>query len=650
MRFWYLFLILTFNSIFSQETTIKNSSKDLIEKDSIKIFNPTWEDYKYQKGDEGYAVFDSIFTIKKLYQHNNYTQKDSFGKLLFANIGQAFQPLFYENTETEIEMIPFGKSISLLKAEDVRYFNVKTPTTQFLYNNGFKEGHSLRTTFTHNITPRWNYAVEYHGLRSLGKYLRELASTNTIILSSNYHTKNNRYFLKLHYLATNVNNEENGGISITKVSESVTKSHLDEFIENNPDFRERNRLSVNLSNALSKYHTRRYFIEQQFGMISAIKSDSTSYYPISLKNTTFYQWNEFNFGESSSNVEYFGSNLVREGITLGNTKNFTKFSTSTLAVFDWNSKLKFEGGIRYENLNFYFGQDYLINENLTIPSGFQDHRLGGIGKLKATVNQRIHIDAEGNFSTGSFFKSTFALRSNVEIIPLNDYKISGSFNIKSLPPNLNFIAHQSYYQDFNYYLKDFKNELTTEISAKIALDKFKTSAQVKAISLSNFAYFNQEGSSLQAENPISILQFQVFNTLKYKHFYLDSRVAFQQVDDAQNVLPLPKWILRTALYYQNQAFKNKATLQTGIKLYYFSKYNARTFNPIYNEFMLSSSNETIGSYPIGDLFVNLKVKRMQIFLEFQHLNSSFSKDFRVDPLRPYADFRLNVGVNWLIFN
>lgn len=650
MRFWYLFFILTFNYIFSQETPSKNSSKDLIEKDSIKIFNPTWEDYKYQKGNENYAVFDSTFTIKKLYQHNNYTQKDSFGKLLFANIGQTFQPLLYENNDTEIEMIPFGKSINLIKIEDVRYFNVKTPTTEFLYNNGFKEGHSLRTAFTHNITPRWNYAVEYHGLRSLGKYIRELASTNTVIVSTNYHTKNNRYFLKAHYLATNVNNEENGGISIFKVATNVNKSHLDEFIENNPDFRERNRLSVNLSNASSKYHTRRYFIEQQFGIISAKKSDSTSYFPISLKNTTFYQWNEFNFVESSPNLGYFGSNLVREGIILENTKNFKKFSTSTLAVFDWNSKLKVEGGIRYENLNFYFGQDYVVNQNFTVPSGFQDHRLGGIGKLKVDFNTKFKLDAEGDFSTGSFFKSNFALRSNVEIIPLNEYKISGSFNIKSLPPNLNFIAHQSYYQDFNYYLKDFKNELTTELSAKITLDKIKTSAQVKAISLSNFAYFSQEGSSFQAENPISILQFQVFNTLKYKQFYLDSRVAFQQIEDVQNVLPLPKWILRTSLYYQNQAFKNKATLQTGIKLYYFSKFKARTFNPIYNEFMLNSSSDNIGSYPIGDLFVNLKVKRMQIFVELQHINSSFSKDFRVDPLRPYTDFRLNVGINWLIFN
>lgn len=650
MRFWYLFFILLLNYTFSQETPSKNSSKDLIEKDSIKIFNPTWDDYKYQKANESYAVFDSTFTIKKLYQHNNFTQKDGFGKLFFANIGQAFQPLLYENNETEIEMIPFGKSVNLLKAEDIRYFNVKTPTTEFLYNNGFKEGHSLRTTFTHNITSRWNYAVEYHGLRSLGKYINELASTNTVVISSNYHTKNNRYLLKTHYVATNVNNQENGGISISQVAANTNKSHLDEFIENNPDFRERNRLSVNLPNALSKYHTRRYFVEQQFGIISSKKSDSTSYFPVSLKNTTFYQWNEYNFGEGSSNIEYFGSKLINDKITLGNTKNFTKFSTSNLVVFDWNDKLKFEGGIRYEKLNFYFGQDYIVNENLTIPSGFQDHRIGGIGKLFANINNRFKLDAEGNFSTGSFFKPNFVLRSNLEFIPLNDYKISGSFNVKSLPPNLNFIAHQSYYQDYNYYLKNFKNEFTTELFAKISLNKFRTSAQVKTISLSNLAYTNQEGTSSQAENLISILQFQLFNTLKYKQFYLDSRIAFQQIQDEQNLLPLPKWIIRGSLYYQNQAFKNKATLQTGVKLYYFSKFNARTFNPIFNEFMLNSSSDVIGSYPIGDLFVNLKVKRMQIFVELQHINSSFSKDFRIDVLRPYTDFRLNVGVNWLIFN
>ncbi|MCB9202862.1 MAG: hypothetical protein H6604_07440 [Flavobacteriales bacterium] len=630
-----LLLLVFFNFIFGQNT---EEASDIVEQDSIKIYNPTWNDYKYEQGNKTYT-FDSTFTIKKMFERNNFTQKDIFNKLHFSNIGQTFQPLIYENSNESIDFIPYGKSHNLISQDEVRYFNVKTPTTEFSYNNGFREGHSLRTTFTHNITPRWNYAAEYYGLRSLGKYNRELSATNTFLFSSNYNSKNKRYNLKTHYIASNINNEENGGIS---------KSNLDDFIENNTDFRQRDRISVNLNSSESKYHRRRYFLEQKLGLIKGIKQDSTAYFPIAIRNKTFYELSELGFSGGSDTL-FFDTTYLQENVKKGNSKFFKKFHTTTSAVFNWKEHLKFEAGVVYENLNYIIGNETTIN-SITIPRQIQDNRIGLSGSLNVNWNDKIQLNSNGNFSTGDYFKSTFKLNSDIALVPFKDYLLTGMFSIKSLPPQLNLLANQSYYKRFNYYLSNYENELTTEIQGRIHAKKYHSSAGIHLFNISNYTYINSDGKAEQSINPISIVQFNLDSDIRYRKFGLNTKITYQTIDDSDKIIPLPNLVSRLTLYYQTPAFKRAATLQTGVRLYYFSSFKAREFNPVLNEFMISNSDVKIGSYPIFDVFFNMKVKRMQIFAEAQHINSSFSKDFRVDPVRPFYDFRLNFGINWLIFN
>ena len=75
--------------------------------------------------------------------------------------------------------------------DDVKYYDVKTPTTSFVYHNAMKQGAALTTTYTQNVGKNFNIAVEYMGLRSQGLYRRSLASSNNITFSSHFNSKNN---------------------------------------------------------------------------------------------------------------------------------------------------------------------------------------------------------------------------------------------------------------------------------------------------------------------------------------------------------------------------------------------------------------------------------------------------------------------------
>jgi hypothetical protein len=114
-------------------------------------------------------------------------------------------------------------------------------------------------------------------------------------------------------------------------------------------------------------------------------------------------------------------------------------------------------------------------------------------------------------------------------------------------------------------------------------------------------------------------------TVKYRKFNLNTKLLFQSALSQKELFPMPSFVGRVNLFYQTKAFKNAAEIQSGIKVYYFSKFNSRDYFPVLNEFVLSNSGTSIGGQPIADAYFNMKVKRMMFFVEAQHFNTTFMK-------------------------
>ncbi len=221
------------NRVKPQDTLVIDSGR----KDSLKIFKPTIYDYKYQTRFSEKKIFDTVFTQDKTFIFTQYNNRDNFGNIQFENIGSGFNPLVYSvNTEKNLSLLPTRKSFFILGINDIKYYDVKTPTTAFIYHNSVSSGAALQSTYTQNIGKNFNFAVEYMGLRSLGKYQYDLASNNNIIFSGHFTSKNNKYEVFAHYLHQNVNNQENGGVADISL-----------FLSDNTNFNNRLNLPVNLS-------------------------------------------------------------------------------------------------------------------------------------------------------------------------------------------------------------------------------------------------------------------------------------------------------------------------------------------------------------------------------------------------------------------
>lgn len=615
----------------AKDTLIIDSGK----KDSLKIFKPTINDYLYQTQYAEKKVFDTVLTADKTYIFSQYNNKDNFGRVQPANIGAGFNPLVFEvNPEQNLSLLPTGKSFGILGVNDIKYYDVKTPTATFIYHTAMKNGAALNSTYTQNIGKNFNFAVEYFGLRSQGFYRNSLASNNNTLFSGHFVSNNKRYEFFAHYLHQNVNNQESGGILADNL-----------FMNGDPDSKNRRNMQVNLDGSSSQYGYRRYYLTQQYSPFDSEK------FPFRIRHTISHQGNKYYYNQNSlENYWYEEDTELYPNFGLGTKKYSKDFSNTLSLVFD-KETFKFDAGVRYQMIKFGMTDASQVTP-LTYPSEIKENRIGALGNLEIKLFDKVELKSFLEFSKGSQFGSYLKTTNNLRFEPIKDYFVDAKVNFQSVYPSFNYLLNTSVYKRFNYYLPDAKNQSIMEIGGSVNLKWFKSSVFVNYFRVDNYTYLDANSQPQQSPNSMNISQIGGDATFSYGNFHLNARLQFQKALTEENLYPMPNFIGRANLYYQDKFFSKAAELQMGIKAYYFTKFASRDFLPIVNEYILpNSSSFSIGGQPMFDLYVNMKVKKMLFFVEGQQISTliSHNKAYAM-PHYPTYDFRLNIGIVWYMFN
>ncbi|MBE0423383.1 MAG: putative porin [Lutibacter sp.] len=235
-------------------TTFKNEVQ-------IKLSGETkYTDYKIISLKNDTTLIDTTLTIAKDYKFN-YIRKDNFELLPFANQGQTYNKLGYNFNDNSLfpTIGATAKHYNYYNIEDVYYYDVPTPTSEFMYRTGMEQGQVLDGFLTLNTSRQLNIFIAYKGLRSLGKYRNTLASHGNFRASFNYSSKNNNYLLRGHYMSFDLLNNENGGL---------TPESVGYFENNDPNYTDRGRLDVNFTNANNMFEGKRYFLDQNISLFS----------------------------------------------------------------------------------------------------------------------------------------------------------------------------------------------------------------------------------------------------------------------------------------------------------------------------------------------------------------------------------------------
>lgn len=599
-------------------------------RDSLKIFKPTISDYKYRTQFGAEKVFDTTFTIRRSYEYTQYNNRDNFGKIQFANIGAGFQDLVFKiNPEQNLTLLPTNKSHFILGIDDIKYYDVKTPTTTFIYHSAMRQGAALQSTYTQNFGKNFNIAAEYMGLRSKGFYDNSLTANNRTLFSAHYKMPNNKYEAFAHFIHQNVNAEEYGGIA-----------DLSLFTGGDSRFKNRENLQVNLNSSNSRYGYRRYYFSHSF------RPFATEKFPFSVRHTIFYQTNKYIFNLGSGDLGAFEA--TQSGLDLS-SKKFSKNLSNTLSVIFDNERFKLDAGVRYQNLKLGYKDVFITNSP---ERSYTENRIGAVGNLQIDLWDRFALKTFLEYSNGSRYGSYLRSANNLRFEPWKDYFADVNVDFQSVAPSFNALVNSSSVLNANYDTSAFKNENVMHIGGKVGLKWFDAQLFADYYRVANYAYFDNSMQPQQSSEGLNVTQIGGEATFGYRKFHLNTRLLFQSHLNGKDLYPVPAFVGRANVYWQSWAFKNAAEIMAGIKVYYFSKFDSREYAPLLNEFVLAGAKAyPIGGQPIVDPYINLRVKTMQFYIEGQNVTATFMQNRSYTaPYYPLYDFRLNIGILWQLFH
>ncbi len=587
------------------------------------------------------SIVDTTLTIKKDYKFN-YLQKDNFGLMPFANIGQTYNSLTINSVDNETNPL-FGaraRHFNYFEDEDIKYHEVPTPWTRLTYKTAFEQGQMLDAFFAVNLSKQLNFSIAYKGLRSLGNYQNALTSTGNFRFNTNYKTKNKRYKANGYIVMQDLLNQENGGIK---------DEDIENFTSGDEEFLDRSVFDMNFENAENILEGKRFFLNHSYDIVN--KKDSISNNRLTVVNDISFEDKYFQFYQNSTSSTYFGdafTSRINDKVTLEDfkTKVYVEYINNILGEISF--------GINYTDVNYGYNSVVLFS-NETIPNRIKANYLGVDASYNKTIKSiSLKSKASLNLSdefVGSYIDAELGLKLN------DDIMVSGGINISSKLPNYNYLLYQSDYINYNWYnLNEFKNINTQQLRFNIESQKF-FNASLDISNIENYTYFNLEeindGVRIikpgQYTSSLQYLRLKVQREFKVGNFALDNTIMYQNVISDADVLNVPTLITRNTLYYSNHVFKKAMQLQTGITFNYFTEYNMNGYDPVLAEFYTQNTTK-IGGFPRLDFFINAKVRQTRIFFKAEHFNSSFTGyDYFSAPNHPYRDFTIRFGLVWDFF-
>lgn len=621
------------NPVSNKSTGIKN----------IKNLKTKISDYLIISNKNDTTFVDTTLTLQKEYKFN-YLRKDNFGLIPFSNLGQSYNRLTYNFKNTSL-MPSFGaraRHFNYMEVEDINYYRVPTPLTELLFKSAFEQGQLADSFFTINTSPQFNFSIAYKGLRSLGKYQHLLTSTGNFRFTTNYKTKNNRYYVRAHIVMQDLLNQENGGLQDNQIIN---------FESGSPEFLDRSILEVNFENAENILKGKRFYLDHRYNIIK--RKDSVSKNKLSLGHIISLKDKSYQFDQTSASTSFFGNSFVtsnlKDRVTLENFYNQLQLNYSNNIIGD----LQFN--ISSNNYNYGYNKVVVLNGK-TIVNRLKGDVIAAGGKYrKQFKNFELHgelgINVSGDFN-GNFIKANATFKLN------DDLSANASLNHSSKAPNYNVLLYQSNYTNYNWQ-NNFNNIETQQLAFQLKSKKI-ANILVDYSTITNYTYFKRDATGIQDGEFIPIKSFQNNKTISYLRvkldkeikvgkFALNNTILYQNIQGDNNVLNVPELINRNTLYYSSHVFKKAMFLQTGITFNYFTKYYMNRYDPLLAEFYIQNDKE-YGGFPRFDFFVNAKIRQTRIYLKAEHFNSAFTGyNFYSAPNNPYRDFTVRFGLVWNFF-
>ena len=150
----------------------------------------------------------------------------------------------------------------------------------------------------------------------------------------------------------------------------------------------------------------------------------------------------------------------------------------------------------------------------------------------------------------------------------------------------------------------------------------------------------------QALHAVSVTGVYARKDFRIGGLHLNHRVLLQWSTD-QQVVPVPLVSAYISYFFEFDAVRDVLRLQIGVDGRYNTKYYAFGYNPATGQFYNQRAQQ-IGGYPMLDVYIAAKWKRMRILLKVAHLSEDF---FNTREYFQVLHYPLNkrvfkIGISW----
>lgn len=586
-------------------------------------------------------------TLQDGIQNFNYIFKKSISNTYLGNFPSPYESnIFIERpAPQDFHPVDFLRAY-FVKPGDIPHFNTTTPFTRLRYFTGGGKGKAenlLDAWHVQNITPFWNAGLRYNLISSDGRYADQKSKVTDFAFFTSY--ERDRIAASVFFNRNKGEIGENGGIRERYfITDSTEKA------ENIPVWLTGNE-AENIVRNLNVNAQMQYNIGTPKPVV---RENDTSYtYPAKAVLNIRTEGNRRRFREESINLEYYRHTYIDSTQTSDDYRN-NIVEVSAKFVVNEHPKYKYLPGIyagldfRHEKYDQRTGYDTLIRQEY-----FGKRKYSGTyitaGLFNVDTNALMNFDVAGRLAVLGHYAGNFSVDGYISQALRQDksslLRADARFELQSANPFFN-----RYVGNHDRWENDFKAVKTIRVEGRYINKRLRTDVGVGFTNLFSHIYFDSTAMPRQFNKALVVFTAWGKEVFRAGHFYFDQSVYFQK-SMQEDILSLPAISLYSHNYYQNYLFKGALQLQVGIDLFYNTSFYADNYAPSIMQFHLQREHKT-GNYPKVDAFLNLHIKRAQLFVKYEHANYHIKRkgNFFSAADYPINPGMLKFGVQWDFFD
>jgi hypothetical protein len=650
--------------IFKNDSATTATAKPIHKKSSL---NDTW--YYSSYPDKRYIIDTSISILHRF----DVVHRDGPEYFNIGNTGSEAYPLVFNPSPDVGFNMGFRQfDIYRFNRDSIRYYQVIRPYAEIFYTIGISKEQVFEGRFANSHKSGVMYGVDFRRIYSNGVYNNSKTSDNGFSLYGIYNTKNKMFNIETDLIYNSFVAEENGGLTTdiffkdtSFLSKSLVPTYLNQAILNYNEIDWFLKASYNLGR---KYNERINDTTVQRVTLPIfrvsyqldIQRDKYSYYD-NNNDSAYYN----DPGTNSS----LGSTIIGTGDTLRYNSQFIKIGERF--GLDFNAK-KLTSDSTYKHLNFLMGAafsfDYYMLDEFQNKEDFGNVYVSGYLKSNPALNSRLIYKATVAYYLAGYNQNDLSAdgQLGVDLHPFGRLTAGAGYQLRqsdwvyhsfkadsatAIPyTNTNGLVSYNTVDNttFRYY-NDFPKMSTVKFGGEYVLDKYGIKASAYNYIINNYFYFSGPYTPAVVTSTINMLVLYFANRFGIKGFHFDNDVWFQK-SAGSDVIRLPLVTLKSSVYYERHIFKNAMWLAIGADLRYYTPYDANGYSPLTGQFY-EQNYQQMKFYPVLDLFLNVKIKTVRVFLTGTNLSSFFGpqKGYYTAYYYPANPASFKFGAAWRFF-